>query len=170
MRHRFQKGEAPWNKGKTGLEAGWTPERRQRQSELQREWLRANPDHLFGRGGPRHWKTGPDPRVRQHYYRFLKAQAQARFWSQAWTILWEDYLDIFKTAAGRWGGRDGAALHLARKDTTRGWHLWNVHLVNRGQSMRRPTKGKQRVRPRGLGSKARGINWRKKKHDTRTED
>jgi len=160
MKHRFQKGRAPWNKGLKGLEAGWTPERRAHQSRLQREYIKRNPI-------PRRLSTivGPDPEVQRHYYRWLRAKAQARFWAQEWTIIWEDYLDIFKTAPGRWGGRDGDALHLARRDTRQGWHLWNVHLVKRGESMRRSTRGRKRIRPRGLGSKARGINWRKKKHD-----
>jgi len=155
----------PWNKGKRGIEAGWTPERRAHQSRLQREYIKRHPI-------PRRISTivGPDPEVQRHYYRWLRAKAQARFWRQEWTIIWEDYLDLFKTAPGRWGGRDGDALHLARKDTAEGWHLWNVHLVNRGQSMRRSTKGKRRIRPAGMGSKARGINWRRKKDDTRTED
>ena len=160
--HRFQPGSTPWNRGKRGLEAGWTAERRERQSQRQRQWLRDNPNHPFpGLGGPSTWKTGPDPEVRRHYYRWLRAQAQARFWSQEWTLRWEDYLDIFKTAAGRWGGRDGAALHLARINTDLGWHLDNVHLVNRGESMRRSTRGKRRITPKGLGSKARGRDWRR---------
>jgi hypothetical protein len=155
----------PWNKGKKGIEAGWTPERRAHQSRLQREYIKRHPI-------PRRLSTivGPDPEVQRHYYRWLRARAQARFWRQEWSILWEDYLDIYKTAPGKWGGRDGAALHLARIDTAEGWHLWNVHLVNRGESMRRSTKGKRRIKPAGLGSKARGINWRKKRDDTRTED
>lgn len=161
----FKSNSTPWNKGKQGLEAGWTEERRRHQSRLQREFMRANPGLGFAaRSGPEVWKTGPDPEVRQHYYRFLRARAQARFWQQEWTMIWEDYLDLYKTAPGRWGGRDGAALHLARRDTTKGWHIWNVHLVNRSQSMRRSTKNKKRITPAGLGSKARGINWRRGGH------
>ena len=161
----FKKDSTPWNKGLRGLEAGWTPERRAHQSRLQREYIKRHPI-------PRRISTivGPDPEVQRHYYRWLRARAQARFWRQEWTIIWEDYLDIYKTAPGKWGGRDGDALHLARKDTAEGWHLWNVHLVNRGQSMRRSTKGKRRIKPAGLGSKQKGINWRRKKDDTRTED
>ena len=163
--HRFQKGQVPWNRGKRGIEAGWTPERRERQTERQKKWLRDNPDHPFpGLGGPSTWRTGPDPEVRRHYYRWLKSQAQARFWRQEWTLRWEDYLEIFKTAPGRWGGRDKDALHLARIDTAEGWHLWNVHLVNRGESMRRSTKDKRRITPAGLGSKKKGINWRRGGH------
>ena len=31
----FKPKTVPWNRGKTGLEAGWTPERRQHQSRLR---------------------------------------------------------------------------------------------------------------------------------------
>jgi len=164
-RGSFRKGVTPWNKGKQGIEAGWTQERREHQSRLQSEFMRANPQYGFGaRSGPEVWKTGPDPEVRRHYYRFLRARAQARFWRQEWTIIWEDYLDLYKTAPGPWGGRDANALHLARRDTSQGWHIWNVHVVNRGESMRRSTKNKRRITPAGLGSKARGINWRRGGH------
>ena len=163
MKHRFQKGATPWNRGKTGLEAGWTPERRQHQSRLQREWMRANPDKGFARSGPEAWKTGPDPEVRRHYYRFLRAKAQARFWQQEWTILWEDYLDLFKTAPGEWS-RQAEALNLTRIDTREGWHVWNVRLMRRIDAMRRGTRGRKRIRPKGLGSKERGITWRRGGH------
>jgi len=172
----FEKNNRPWNRGLSGEAAGWTPERRQRASERQRERVLENPDkyHIMFRSGPQPdtWITGPDPEIQEHRRRWSRSKAQARFWSQEWTILWEDYLDLLKTAPGRWGGRDGAALHLARRDTTRGWHIWNVHLVNRSQSMRRSTKDKKRIKPKGLGSKARGINWRRggRGDDTNRED
>jgi hypothetical protein len=136
--HRFKPGSTPWNKGKTGLDAGWTPERRQRQSERQKKWLRDNPDHPFpGLGGPSTWKTGPDPKIRQLRQRWSRAQAQARYFCQEWTITWEDYLDLYKTAPGVWGGRTSDVLHLSRVDRLQGWHIWNVRLQNRGESMRR---------------------------------
>jgi hypothetical protein len=113
--------------------------------------------------------VGPDPEVQRHYYRWLRARAQARFWRQEWSILWEDYLDIFKTAPGKWS-RSMEDLNLARIDTTQGWHLWNVRLMTRREAMTRSTQGKRRIKPAGLGSKQKGINWRKKKNDTRTED
>ena len=163
MKHRFQKGATPWNRGKTGLEAGWTEERRQHQSRLQREFMRANPDKGFSRAGPESWKTGPDPEVRRHYYRFLRAKAQARFWQQEWTILWEDYLDLFKTAPGEWG-RTKDNQNLTRVDTSEGWHVWNVRLMRRIDAMRRGTRGRKRITPKGLGSKERGIAWRRGGH------
>ena len=163
MKHRFQKGATPWNRGKTGLEAGWSEERRQHQSRLQREFMRANPDKGFPRAGPEAWKTGPDPEVRRHYYRFLRAKAQARFWQQEWTILWEDYLDLFKTAPGEWG-RTKDNQNLTRVDTSEGWHVWNVRLMRRIDAMRRGTRGRKRIRPKGLGSKERGIAWRRGGH------
>jgi len=159
----FKRNSTPWNKGKRGIEAGWTPERRAHQSRLQREYIKRHPI-------PRRLSTivGPDPEVQRHYYRWLRARAQAKFWAQEWTISWEDYLDIFKTAPGKWS-RSMEDLNLARIDTAAGWHLWNVRLMTRREAMTRSTRGKRRIKPAGLGSKQKGINWRKK-NDTRTED
>jgi len=156
--------QTPWNKGLTGLAAGWTPARRKKMSIKQKRWLRRNPDSPVGQKGPRKglWLTGPDPKVHKHYYRFLKAKAQAKFWKQKWTIMWEDYLDFFKTMHGRWG-RGKKSKNLCRINTNQGWHIWNVQMMVRGQAMRRPTKNK-RIKPKGKGSKARGINWRRGGH------
>lgn len=158
----FKNGNKPWNKGLRGLEAGWTPERRQWAADLQRERIQQDPGkyHIMHRSGPQpdSWITGPDPEIKEHRRRWSRARAQARFWSQEWTILWEDYLDLFKTAPGEWS-RDAEALNLTRVDTRQGWHIWNVKLMRRIDAMRRPTKDKHRIRPKGLGSKARGREW-----------
>ena len=55
--------QTPWNKGLTGLAAGWTPARRKKMSIKQKRWLRRNPDSPVGQKGPRKglWLTGPDP-------------------------------------------------------------------------------------------------------------
>lgn len=160
----FKKHNQPWNKGLRGLEAGWTPERRQWASDRQRERIQEDPDkyHIMHRSGPQpdSWITGPDPEIKEHRRRWSRAKAQARFWSQEWTILWEDYLDLFKTAAGEWS-RDANALNLTRVDTEEGWHIWNVRLMKRIDAMCRATKGKHRIRPQGLGSKARGREWKR---------
>jgi hypothetical protein len=167
----FKRNNRPWNRGLSGLEAGWTPERRQRASDRQRERVLENPDkyHIMHRSGPQpdSWITGPDPEVKEHRRRWSRAKAQARFWSQEWTILWEDYLDLLKTAPAEWG-RDADDLNLTRVDTRKGWHIWNVRLMRRIDAMRRPTKGKKRVRPAGKGSKQKGIKWNRggrSKHD-----
>jgi len=166
-RHRWQPGNRPWNKGLSGEAAGWTPERRQWAADQQRERVLANPDkyHIMHRSGPQPdtWITGPDPQVKEHRLRWSRSRAQARFWRQEWTISWEDYLDLLKTAPGEWS-RDADALNLTRVDTRKGWHIWNVRLMKRIDAMRRPTKGKQRVRPPGQGAKARGENWRRGGH------
>jgi hypothetical protein len=144
----------PWNKGKRGIEAGWTEERRKKASRRHKKWLREHPENPLGKKGPRPelWRTGPDKKVRQHYYRFLKARNQARFWAQEWTILWEDYLDIYKTMTGRWS-RKKRDMNLARIDTSEGWHLWNVQLMKRSKAMRRKTTNK-RITPKGLHSRS----------------
>jgi hypothetical protein len=165
--HRWQPGNTPWNKGLKGLDAGWDDARRQRASDRQRERFMANPAkyHILTRSGPQPhtWITGPDPQVKQHRLRWNRSRAQARFWSQDWTISWEDYLDLLKTAAGEWS-RDSDALNLVRLDTEEGWHIWNVKLMRRKDAMRRPTEGKKRIRPPGQGAKARGENWRRGGH------
>ena len=163
----FKNGNRPWNKGLRGLEAGWTAERRQWAADQQRERIRLDPDKyaVMSRSGPQPhtWMTGPDPEIKQHRLRWSRARAQARFWQQDWTISWEDYLDLLKTAAGEWS-RDSDALNLTRVDTSKGWHIWNVRLMCRIDAMRRPTAGKQRIRPRGQGAKARGEHWRRGGH------
>jgi len=148
--------KAPWNKGKRGIEAGWTDERRKKASRRQKARIQRDPLKFYAmfRSGPQPhlWRTGPDKEVRQHYYRFLKARNQARFWAQEWTILWEDYLDIYKTMTGRWS-RKKRDMNLVRIDTSEGWHLWNVELMKRSKAMRRKSTNK-RITPKGLHSRS----------------
>ena len=125
-----------WNKGKTGLEAGWTPERRRLASEKQKKWIRENPTKQFWKFNKGVWKTGPDPEVRKHYYRYMRMKCQARYWCQEWTIIWEDYLDILKSSSVKWG-RTKDTTNLVRINTEDGWHLYNVQLMNRRDAMRR---------------------------------
>tara|TARA_A100001388_G_C28764456_1_gene499858 strand:- start:2076 stop:2528 length:453 start_codon:yes stop_codon:yes gene_type:complete len=126
-----------WNKGKTGLAAGWTPERRRVASERQRAWCKANPNaNFFKYDKTSRWKTGPDPEVRKHYYRFLRMRCQAKYWCQEWSILWEDYLDLLKSSSAKWG-RTKDSHNLVRINTQDGWHLSNVQLMNRQEAMRR---------------------------------
>lgn len=126
-----------WNKGKTGLEAGWTPERRKRAAEKQRQWIRDNPSRAqFWKFKKGVWKTGPDPEVRRHYYRYMRMVCQARYWCQEWSIKWEDYLDLLKSSSAKWG-RTKDSMNLVRINTQDGWHLSNVKLMNRQEAMRR---------------------------------
>ena len=132
-----KKGNISWNKGKTGLAAGWSDERRRLASVKQKQWCKDNPNaNFFKYDRTRRWKTGPDPEVRKHYYRFLRMRCQARYWNQDWTIKWEDYLDLLKTSNGKWG-RKKDNINLIRRNTTKDWHIDNVQLMNRGESMQR---------------------------------
>ena len=127
-----------WNKGKTGLEAGWTPERRLKQSIHQKQWCKANPNsNFFKYDKTSRWKTGPDPVVRKHYYRFLRMRCQARYWCQDWSISWEDYLALLNNSTGEWG-RTKQSVNLIRRDTLKGWHMDNVELMERSVAMKRP--------------------------------
>jgi len=156
----FKENNIPWNKGKTGEEAGWTAERKKRHSIYQSEFLKSQPNNPFCRKGPQPqiWMTGPDPKVKAHRLRWNRMKAQAKYWSQEWTISWEDYLDLYKTATGLWG-RQKHNYNLTRVDTSQGWHIWNVQMMTRGEAMCRKTKGAKRIQPAGQGSKARGIKW-----------
>ena len=119
------------------MEAGWTPERRQKASEKQKKWIRDNPAKQFWKFNKGVWKTGPDPEVRRHYYRYMRMKCQARYWCQEWTILWEDYLDLLKSSSGSWG-RTKDSINLVRIDKAQGWHIHNVQLMNRTEAMKRP--------------------------------
>ncbi len=119
------------------MAAGWTPERRRVASERQRAWCKANPNaNFFKYDKTSRWKTGPDPEVRKHYYRFLRMRCQAKYWCQEWSILWEDYLDLLKSSSAKWG-RTKDSHNLVRINTQDGWHLSNVQLMNRQEAMRR---------------------------------
>ena len=142
----------PWNWGIT-YSINQTPEERQAHSDRRR-----------GKGmGPRPdlWKTGPDPQLKHLRRRWLRAKNQAKFWSQAWRLTWEQYRDIWVGHIDQLG-RTTDSLNLVRRDTTRGWTTKNVHLMNRLEAMLRKTKGKKRPRPAGLGG---GLHqrWRKAK-------
>ena len=164
---------APWNKGLTGLAAGWDEARRKRASKAQRKRIKQRPKKYQAllRKGPRpkDWVTGPDKEVHKHYYRFLRAKAQAKFWSQAWPLKWDDYLDMFKTMIGKWG-RKMQDINIARIDTTQGWHIWNVQLMTRTEAMSRLTRGKNRIKPKGSGSKSKGIVWQRRKNYERSRE
>lgn len=152
----------PWNKGKTGEAAGWDEVRREIASEKQKERIKQQPSkyYVMFRSGsqPHTWLTGPDPEVKAHRLRWNRMKAQAKFWSQEWTISWEDYLDLYKTATGLWG-RQKHNYNLTRVDTSQGWHIWNVQMMTRGEAMCRKTKGRKRIVPAGQGK---GRHWWRK--------
>jgi len=140
----------PWN---TGLRYSieMTPEQRRHRSEIRR-----------GKGvGPRpqRWITGPDPVVRQLRRRWLLAKNQAKFWSQEWDLSWDAYRDILLDHADKLGRR-GDSLNLVRRDTEQGWSTGNVEVRERLTAMSRPTQGKHRIRPKGLGKGT--HHWRAK--------
>ena len=142
----------PWN---TGLryKIELTAEQRERRSVIRR-----------GKGlGPRPqlWITGPDPVVKALRRRWLLAKNQAKFWSQEWHLDWDTYRDLLLDHAEQLG-RSGDSLNLVRRDTEQGWTPGNVEVRERQEAMHRPTKGRQRIRPKGLGK---GLHhWRAKKN------
>lgn len=149
IKHNKARGVS-WN---TGLryKIEMTAEQRRHRSEIRR-----------GKGvGPRpkRWITGPDPVVRSLRRRWLLAKNQARFWSQEWALDWDTYRDLLLDHAEQLG-RGGDSLNLVRINTGQGWTLHNVEVRERLGAMRRPTKGKHRIRPKGLGKGT--HHWRAK--------
>ena len=150
----------PWNKGLRGhpsLLAAWTPERRQQHSDTMRA------KGLKGQPRPDLWHI-PDQRTRQHYYRFLRARTQARWWSQPWQLTWPQYLEITREHIDNMG-RKKSSMNLVRKDTAGAWSVDNCEVRNRLEVMHRrfrtgerQPKGSRQVPP-GQGSKQRGRKW-----------
>jgi hypothetical protein len=127
----FKKKDTPWNKGEKGQSAGWTDERKREMSKrVKKYWRQHRTTRVYSS------VVGPDNKIKALYYRFLRMRCQARYWCQEWSILWEDYLDIYKTMEGKWG-RKKRNKNLCRIDTTKGWHLHNVVLMTRREAMRR---------------------------------
>jgi hypothetical protein len=153
----------PWNKGLRGIEAGWDDARRQRASEGQKRRIKLRPKkyQILLKKGPRPdtWVTGPNKAVHKHYYRFLKARNQAKFWKQPWRITWPQYLTLYKTLKGNWS-RANNHKNLCRIDTSKGWTLKNVCFMTRSKAMKRVTDN-TRARPKGLGK---GRHWWRKKN------
>jgi len=164
MTNTKRQKRSSWNKGKTGLAAGWTPERRAKASARQKAWCVENPkSSFFQYDRQSRWKTGPDPEVRAHYYRFLRMRCQARYWCQDWTIKWDDYLALLRDSSGKWG-RTMGSINLVRLDTLKGWHMDNVQLMERSESLNRqraidPATGKTVKRRRKTGR--RPQRWKK---------
>ena len=124
----------------------------------------AHSDRRRGKGlGPRPdlWLVGPDPKLKRLRRRWLMARCQAKFWGQVWRLSWEQYRDTWSPHIDELG-RTKESLNLVRRDTTRGWTIKNVHLMNRLEAMLRKTKGKHRARPKGLGK---GTHHWRNKHD-----
>ena len=89
----------------------------------------------------------------------MLAKNQAKFWSQEWALDWDTYRDILLDHAEQLGRR-GDSMNLVRINTREGWTPGNVEVRERIKAMRRPTQGKHRPRPAGLG-KGR-HHWRAK--------
>jgi len=89
----------------------------------------------------------------------LLAKNQAKFWSQEWRLDWDTYRDLLLDHADQLG-RSGDSLNLVRRDTEQGWTPGNVQVRERQEAMQRPTKGRQRIRPKGLGKGT--HHWRAK--------
>jgi len=109
---------------------------------------------------PQRWITGPDPVVKALRRRWLLAKNQARFWSQEWHLDWDTYRDLLLDHSDQLG-RSGDSLNLVRINTGQGWTAGNVEVRERLAAMQRPTKGKHRTRPQGLGKGT--HHWRAKK-------
>ena len=134
----FKTGNTPWNKGLQGdPRNGWTDERRAEMSRRMTEKYKDMGEQ------PHRWLF--PAHLREHRRRFLRARCQAKYWCQAWTITWDQYVKLYDQCEGTWGRNNQKHNHsrdthinLVRINTQQGWHLANVKLMERDTAMRRP--------------------------------
>lgn len=134
----FKNGNRPWNKGLKGdPRNGWTDERRAEMSRRMTEKYKDMGEQ------PHRWLF--PAHLREHRRRFLRARAQAKYWSQPWKITWDQYVQLFDQCEGTWGrnsehknqlGKD-THINLVRINTLKGWQWDNVQLMDRDTAMRR---------------------------------
>lgn len=91
--------------------------------------------------GSRHpeiWKSGPDPVHHRLFNDCQRARAQAWYRGEEWTITEQQYIDLWlynDSHLRKSRTKDG--LCLSRIDLEKGWHLDNVEIIERRESMRR---------------------------------
>ena len=84
------------------------------------------------------WKSGPDPVLHRLYYDCQRARAQAWFRDEEWTITEQEYTELWlKDDQYLQKSRSADGLCMTRIDLEKGWHMDNVEIVSRRESMRR---------------------------------
>jgi hypothetical protein len=138
---------APWNKGKTGLEAGWTEERRQRASRNQKIRIQQDPRKFYAmfRSGPQPhmWIAGPDPELRDRRTQYSRRKAQANHRGEGWTLTVKQWERLWPLDKWRLRGKSKHHLIMTRKDLALPWQWGNVVVKPRVGNMSRVKKWKR---------------------------
>lgn len=74
----------------------------------------------------------PDDLRHDQHWAWLRKKAQATFRGEEWTLTIEEWFDIWDKS-DQWDnrGRHPHASAMFMKDPEKGWHAWNVEIVDR---------------------------------------
>lgn len=87
---------------------------------------------------PETWLSGPDPRQHKLYTDCQRARAQAWYRGEEFTITEKEYIELWmKDDQDLQKSRTAEGLCMTRIDLEKGWHLDNVEIVSRRESMKR---------------------------------
>ena len=105
------------------------------------------PQLHHGGAGPRPltWCTGPDPVRHAQFVAFGRARAQAQFRGEAWTLTFDEFVQVWGADWSR-RGRASDDLCMTRVDPDTAWDLHNVELITRCEHNRRCAARKMMLR------------------------
>lgn len=137
----------PWNKGKRGLEAGWTEERRQRASRNQKRRIKQDPQKFYAmfRSGPQPhtWIAGPDPELRDRRTQYSRRKAQAKYRQEGWSLTVAQWERLWPLHLWRQRGKAKHHMIMTRKDPDLPWQWGNVVVKTRVGNMSRMKRWKR---------------------------
>jgi hypothetical protein len=96
-----------------------------------------------------------DPVLHDQHWAWLRKKAQATFRGESWSLSIEEWFDLW-AASDQWDNRgrhkDSSAMFMI--DPSKGWHTWNVEIVNRSKRLSEINAGHPRIkgRPRKNGN------------------
>lgn len=96
-----------------------------------------------------------DPEKHQQHWAWMRKRIQAKYRGEEWTISIEEFFDLWDKS-GLWHNRgrhrDASAMFMI--DPEKGWHTWNVEIVNRSERLSEMNTGNPRIkgRPRKNGN------------------
>jgi hypothetical protein len=83
---------------------------------------------------PDSWMVGPYPEKNKLHMDFLRARCQARYRKEEWTLLLEDYIDLWMKDDNYLNkGRGRENVCLTRKDPDLAWSKDNVCIITRAE-------------------------------------
>ena len=85
---------------------------------------------------PHQWKMGPDPKIQDMYYAWMKRKAQAKFRKEEWELQWEDFYELWKDC---WHlkGRLADDVCMTRDDIEKPWSKENTIIISRREHLKR---------------------------------